>query len=145
MGSKTRIVILQMKEIIYTIVFIVLAVCMIFFFIYMFSHKKQADTGEQTSAATYTPGVYTTSIILGDEHVDLTVTVDDNHINGVSIQSLEDSVSTMYPLLGSCLDDISAQLRDGVALNQIKSDESTQYTANVLVDAIDTALEEARK
>ena len=36
MGSKTRIIILQMKEIIYTIVFVVLALLMIFLFIYMF-------------------------------------------------------------------------------------------------------------
>lgn len=145
MGSKTRIVILRMKEIIYTVVFIILAVCMIFFLIFMFSHNKGADTSDQSSAATYVPGVYTTSIMLGDEQVDLQVTVDENHINGVTIQPLEESITTMYPLLGSCLENISSQLADGIPLSEVTTDESSQYTASVLLEAIDQALEKAVK
>ena len=36
MGSKTRIIILHMKEIIYTVLFILFALIMIFLFLYMF-------------------------------------------------------------------------------------------------------------
>ena len=40
MGSKTRIIILQMKEIIYTVIFAALALLMIFLFVYMFFLKR---------------------------------------------------------------------------------------------------------
>lgn len=65
MGSKTRIIILQMKEIIYTVIFAALALLMIFLFVYMFFLKKDSESAETASAPTYTPGVYTASIVLG--------------------------------------------------------------------------------
>ena len=83
--------------------------------------------------------------MLGDEQVDLQVTVDENHINGVTIQPLEESITTMYPLLGSCLENISSQLADGIPLSEVTTDESSQYTASVLLEAIDQALEKAVK
>lgn len=55
MGSKTRIIILQMKEIIYTLVFVVLALLMIFLFIYMFFLRNNTKSSEPASAPTYTP------------------------------------------------------------------------------------------
>ncbi len=145
MGSKTHIVILRMKEIIYAVIFVLLAICMVFFFIFMFSGDKGSDADNSDPSAAYVPGVYTTSIILGDDQVDLQVTVDENHINGVTIQSLEESVETMYPLLGSCLESISDQLQDGIPLHEIATEESSRYTANVLIDAIDQALQKASK
>lgn len=145
MGSKTRIIILQMKEILYTLVFVVLALLMIFLFIYMFFLKKDPESAETASAATYTPGVYTTSIILGDHPVNLEVTVDKNHINSIEATPLEDSVTAMYPLLESCLETISTQLTSGVPVDQVTYEDSSQYTASILLSAIQTALDKASK
>ena len=44
MKSKTHIIILHMKEIIYTVIFAALAVILIILLIYMFSHKKTEET-----------------------------------------------------------------------------------------------------
>lgn len=143
MGSKTRIIILQMKEIIYTIIFVLLALLMIFLFVYMFFLKKDTEPAQEASASTYTPGVYTTSILLGDSPVSLEVTVDANHINNIRTAPLEDSVAAMYPLLESCIDTISEQLTSGVPLENVTYDDSSQYTASILLDAVQRALDKA--
>lgn len=143
MGSKTRIIILQMKEIIYTLVFVLLALLMIFLFIYMFFLKKGNESAETASAPTYTPGVYTTSILLGEHPVSLEITVDTDHINSIVSTPLEESVTAMYPLLESCLEGITAQLTSGIPLDQVTYDDSSQYTASILLEAIGKALDKA--
>lgn len=57
MGSKTKIIVLHMKEIIYTAVFAALGILLIILLIVMFrpgGKDKSADAKKQ-----YTPGVYT--------------------------------------------------------------------------------------
>lgn len=143
MGSKTRIIILQMKEIIYTVLFILFAVVMIFLLVYMFFLKDNSSSSETASTATYTPGVYSTSILLGEHPVSLQITVDKDRINSITTAPLDESVTAMYPLLESCLESISAQLTSGVPLDQVTYDKSNQYTASILLDAISLALQKA--
>ena len=145
MGSKTRIIILQMKEIIYTVIFAALSLLMIFLFVYMFFLKKDSESAETASAPTYTPGVYTASIVLGDHPVNLEITVGKDHIQSITATPLEDSVAAMYPLLESCLDTITGQLTSGIPIDQVTYDDSSQYTASILLGAIQTALDKALK
>ena len=56
MSSKTKIVVLHMKEIIYTIIISVLIILLAVLFFFMFSSKNQE---RKTSAQVYTPGIYT--------------------------------------------------------------------------------------
>ena len=49
----------------------------------------------------------------------------------------------MYPLLESCLENITAQLTSGVPIDQVVYDKSSQYTASILLEAIDNALKKA--
>ena len=54
MGSKTKIIVLHMKEIIYTVVFAALAILLIILLVVMFrpdGNEKHAD------AKKYTPGI----------------------------------------------------------------------------------------
>lgn len=143
MGSKTRIIILRMKEIIYTVLFILFALIMIFLFLYMFFLKDSVTPGKQPTEPTYTPGVYTSSILLGDRPVNLSITVDSHHINSITVSPLEESVTAMYPLLESCLENITVQLTSGVPIDQVVYDKSSQYTASLLLEAIDNALKKA--
>lgn len=143
MGSKTRIIILHMKEIIYTVLFILFALILIFLFIYMFFLKKQTPDNDAPSAPTYTPGVYTTSIHLGENPVNLQVTVDKDHVESIVLSPFEESVAAMYPLLSSCLDTINAQITSGVSPENVVYDEASQYTASVLLDAITLTLNKA--
>ena len=65
MSSKTRIIVLHMKEIIYTAVFLALAVVLAVVLFFMFGPGKNAShtAGEKSR---YKPGVYTSSITLND-------------------------------------------------------------------------------
>ena len=63
MSSKTRIIVLHMKEIIYTAVFLALAVVLAVVLFFMFGPGKNAShTASEKSR--YKPGVYTSSITL---------------------------------------------------------------------------------
>ena len=58
MASKTRIIILHMKEILYTLVFIVIAMILLFLFIYMLStHNASSSTVPEQTTAPYTSDI----------------------------------------------------------------------------------------
>ena len=71
MHSKTKIVVLHMKELIYTGLFILLGVLFIILLVIMFNPKRDATS--KVSSTAYIPGVYTTSLILQGSAVDLEV------------------------------------------------------------------------
>ena len=72
MSSKTKIVVLRMKEVIYTAIFVGLAILLLILCFIMFRPEKKAVP----SASTYIPGKYSASLTLGNEHVNVEVTVD---------------------------------------------------------------------
>lgn len=140
--SKTRIVIIQLKEIVYTAIFVGLGILLIILLVFMFMPDKK--NGGDTAEAIYTPGVYTTQLSLGDTEVNLEVVVDADHINSVSLVNIDDSVTTMYPLVKPAVDTISEQLSAGTSLDNVELSEESQYTQTLLLDAIDAALSKAR-
>lgn len=144
MKSNTHIVVVHMKEIIYTAVFLIFAVILILLLVFMFGGRRndQKQPSVHTSS-TYIPGVYTSSLVLNNNTVDVAVTVDSDHINGVALINLEDSVATMYPLLETCMEDISTQLAGNVPLSEISYDSSSQYTYQLLTQSIEKALDKA--
>lgn len=143
MSSKTRIVVLRMKEIIYTAIFIGLGILLITLFLIMFRPKK--DT-LQTSAdsASYIPGVYTVSLNLSNQEADIRVTVDADRIKSVSLVPLNDSVTTMYPLLQPSVADLSAQIVKFQSTENLTYSSDSKYTSTVLIRAVETALEKAK-
>ena len=96
MSSKTKIVVLRMKEIIYTAIFVGLGILLITLFLIMFRPKKDTvpTSGE---AATYVPGVYSSAITLNNQDVNVEVTVDADKITSVTLVPLSEAVTTMYP------------------------------------------------
>ena len=145
MHSKTRIIILRMKSIIYTLLLILFALILIFLFIYMFFMKSDTPANQLKSTPTYTPGIYTTSIYLGETPIRLQVNVDENHINSIESSPLSESITASYPLMESCLENITMQLTSGVAPENVVYDEANQYTSTLLLDAINIALDKASK
>ncbi len=140
MSAKTKIVVLHMKELIYTIIFVVLAILLIALFVFMFGQKKDDKT---VATMKYTPGKYTSSIMFNDNTIDVEVVVDENRINSVSLVNLDESVATMYPLMQPALDNISQQIYEKQSLDDIDYGSENQYTSQVLVDAIRDALSKA--
>lgn len=141
MSGKTKIIVFHMKELIYTLIFIVLAIVLIWLLIFMFGPGKNDDT-QETSA--YTAGVYTSTIDFQGQTLDVQVTVDDNHINSVSFVNLDESVATMYPLMETSMENISQQVCKTQSLENITYSEESQYTTQMLLGAVDDALSKAK-
>lgn len=141
MSGKTKIVVFRMKELIYTAVFIILAVVLILLLVFMFRPGRDKDGRE---AASYTAGVYTSSIQFQGQTIDVQVAVDENHINSVSFVNLDDTVATMYPLMQSSMDEISRQICEKQSLDHVTYTKENQYTAAMLLNAVGNALDKAK-
>ena len=89
MSSKTKIVVLHMKEIIYTVLFICLGILLVALLTFMF-HPKNKETSSSKSTS-YQPGIYTSQLTLGDKELEVEVTVDENHINSIRFSNLDDN------------------------------------------------------
>ena len=95
MSSKTKIVVLHMKEIIYTVIFAALALLLILLLVFMFlPNKNESENSKQK----YIPGVYTSDVTLNNTALEVEVTVDESHINSIRFSNLDESVAAMYPL-----------------------------------------------
>ena len=141
MRSKTRIVVLHMKEVIYTTIFIILGIVLIFLLVYMFgpSRHNKTDTGQPK----YKAGVYTSSIQFEGQNLDVQVVVDENHINSVSFVNLNDTVTTMYPLMQPSLSNLTSQILESQSLENLSYPEENRYTSQVLLNTIKKALKKA--
>ncbi|MFQ9510001.1 MAG: hypothetical protein ACLRZ7_03565 [Lachnospiraceae bacterium] len=142
MSSKTKIVVLKMRELIYTAIFVALGIILIILLIYMFSSGKKEKPEE--TAKSYIPGIYTASITLNNQAIDVEVAVDSDHINSVRFVNLSESVATMYPFMQTALDSIGKQVCETQSLDSITYSDDIKYTANVLLKAIGTALDKAK-
>ena len=141
MSSKTKIVVLRMKEIIYTGIFLGLAVVLIALCLIMFRHGEP-EAADQ--AAVYTPGVYSASLNLGNHNVNVEVTVDADRINSIALVPLDQAVTTMYPLMQPSLEELADQIIQTQSLENITYSVQSHYTSTALLKAIDRALEKAR-
>ena len=140
MSSKTKIVVLHMKEIIYTAVFAALAVLLIVLLMFMFLPKnKEARTNEEK----YMPGVYTSTVTLNNTALEVEVTVDEAHINSIRFSNLDETVATMFPLIQPAIEDIAEQVYDHQSLENIQYSEDNPYTSQVIINAIEEALKKA--
>ena len=85
MSSRTKIIVLHMKELIYTGIFIALGILFIVLLAIMFlpSGKKEKSREDGQTVNAYIPGIYTTSIELGGSVVDVEIVVDENSINSL--------------------------------------------------------------
>ena len=137
MSSKTKIVVLHMKEIIYTAVFATLAVILILLLLFMFLPKnKEMKVDEEK----YMPGVYTSTVTLNNTALEVEVTVDESHINSIRFSNLDETVATMFP---PAIEDIAEQVYDKQSLNDIRYSEENPYTSQIIIDAIEEALKKA--
>lgn len=148
MNSKTKIVVLRMKELIYTGIFVLLGILLLLLFISMFSpEKKAAKTLPVTppaNAELYKPGIYTASILLGGNAIDLSVITESSSITSIRLVNLNETIATMYPLMEPALDHLTEQIYSTQSLENITYPEENQYTSMVILDAIELALEKAK-
>ena len=135
---------MRLKEFIYTAIFIGLAILLVGLFLIMFRPKKEAPSASQTAASAYIPGVYTASLTVGSQNINVEVAVDADKINSVSFVSLDEAVTTMYPLMQPVLQDLESQIVNGQSLENLSYSMETRYTSQALINAIETALNKAK-
>lgn len=144
MSAKTKIVVLKMKELIYTAIFVGLAILLIVLFLTMFKGSKKKDEAPGDAQATsYVPGVYTASLALNSQNLDVEVIVDSDSIQSVRLLNLDESMTTMYPLMEPTLDSLAAQILEKQSVQDVTYAENTKYTSYVLLQAVQTALNKA--
>ena len=141
MSSRTKIVVLRMKEIIYTAIFIGLGILLVMLLFIMFRPKK--DAAVSAEPLPYIPGVYSASLKLGSQEVNVEVAVDSDRINSISVVSLSDSVATMYPLVQPSLQNLTQQICETQSTKNLTYPEETRYTSQALLQAVETALSKA--
>jgi len=141
--SNPKIVVVQLKEIIYTVIFAALGILLIILLVAMFLNKDR-DSSLSKEEALYIPGKYSAALILNNNALNLEVVVDKNHINSVEIVNIDEATTTMYPLIQPSLELITKQLYDGVAIEDVKLSENGQYTQTIMLDTIKIALEKAK-
>ena len=142
MSTKTKIVVLHMREVIYTSIFAALAILLVLLLVFMFRSGKKGDGAAETMG--YVSGVYTSSIVLNNQTMDVKVVVDDNRINAISLDNLDETAAAMYPLMQPALYSISQQIYEKQSTEGITYDEANQYTSMVLLNAIKDALSKAQ-
>ncbi len=147
--SKTKIVVLQMKELVYTGIFVGLGILLIILLIVMFRPHKGEDSAQETMSNSvettcYIPGIYNSEIQLGNSTLNLELVVDESQIKSVSFVNLDDTVTTMYPLVKPSLESIEEALIAGTPIEEIQVTEKSKYTQTMLLDGIKQALSKAR-
>ena len=108
----------------------------------MFLPDKEKKESVETMQ--YTPGVYTSSIVFGEQSFDVQVTVDESEIQSVSLLNLDETITTMYPLVETTMESLSEQICESQSVENLSYTSDNQYTATVLLNAVEDALEKAR-
>ncbi len=143
MSSKTKIVVLRMKEIIYTAIFVGLGILLITLFLVMFRPKKDAvpTSGDPVH---YVPGVYSSVITLNSQDINVEVAVDSKKITSVTLVPLSEAVTTMYPLMQPAMDNLSQQIINNQSTKNVSYATESRYTSGVLLKAVDQAIAKAQ-
>ena len=140
MSSKTKIVVLHMKEIIYTAVFAVFAIILILLLLVMFLPKAKETSGKVKN---YQEGVYTSDLTLGNTILTMEVTVNESEITSIRFANLDETVTAMYPLIQPAIEEIAEQVIDAQSTENISYSEDNPYTSQVILNAIEEALKKA--
>ena len=165
MSSKTKIVVLRSKELVYALVLLVVSVLIIVVAVSLFMPSEHDDPTESAPAQnadentseessdpddsttgmldTYVPGIYASTLMLGSANVELQIAVDRNHINSITLSNIDESVATLYPLVGPTLSELSNAILSAQSIDNINFTEENRYTSMLLMQTITATLDKA--
>lgn len=148
MSSKTKIVVLKMKEIIYTAIFLGLGILLITLFFIMFHPKNKAEEtagfAESAEQISYLPGVYSSALPLGTHTANLQVTVDSDKITSILFLPANEAVETMYPLIAPAAASVIEQILTTQSLENLSYPDGSYYTSMAIVNCVKDALKKAK-
>lgn len=161
MSSQTKILVLHRRIFLYTLltVFILAVIAVIFFLSVRNTAKEQYHTAASfyeadeitadsasasTTVTTYLPGIYQSCVRLGDSQFEISLCVDSDHINSITLLPVDDTISTMYPLLNSTVDELTGKILETQSLDNISYSTEYRYTCLTILSAIQQALDKAK-
>ena len=127
MSAKTKIIVLHMKEVIYTGIFLLLAVILAIVLFFMFGSGQKKSSSADANENTF----------------DLEVTVDSDRVTSIRLVNLSESTAAMFPLMEPALESLASQIYTSQSLENIQYSEDQKYTSMILLNAIETALKKA--
>jgi len=147
MNSKTKIIVLHRRELLIGAIAAVIAILLLIFMISSLAGgSKDAAASSVNGAksvsagvsACYTPGVYRAGVSLNGNAVDIEVTVDKNSIQNIALVNLSEP---LYPSLESTFSELCASVIESGSTKNITYPAENKYTATMLLNAIQTALD----
>ncbi|MCI9564639.1 MAG: hypothetical protein HFG30_01335 [Eubacterium sp.] len=136
MGKSPKFMVFHLRELIYTVVFVLLGIVLVISLIFMFCNKNQEKKENETTSSQFEAGVYTSNVTLNGNPMEISVTLDNDHINAITVDNVSDTIATMYPLVQPAFEDIAKQIVDTQSVDNVKFSEDSQYTYSMLYDAI---------
>ena len=143
MSSKTKIIVLHMKEIIYTAIFAALGILLIILLVVMFRPGGKKQPADAHAEKQYTHGIYTSALTFNNTNLEVEVSVDESRINSIRFSNMDESITTMFPLVQPAIEDIAEQIYKTQSLENITLSEQSPYTSQVILDAIAETVEKA--
>ena len=77
--------------------------------------------------------------------MNIQLSLDEDSVKSVELVNLEESVSTMYPLMQPTVEKMSKELAAGKTMDEIVVSEESQYTEKIIANAVSEILQEHRK
>ncbi len=135
--SKTRFMVIKLKELIKTAVFAVLGAAIIIALIITIVPKS--------SDAKYKSGTYTSNISIGEETASVSLTFNENEITDMAFVPTSDSFELFYPLAQTIADEIKAQIMSSQSTDNIQLSYDTQVTGEIILNGAASCIERAKR
>lgn len=133
--SKTKFMVIRLKELIKTAVFAIIGAAIIIALIILIvpnnSNKK------------YKSGTYTTNITLGNETASVSLTFDKDTITDVSFIPITSTMAVFYPTVQTTADDICAQILSTQSTSSINVNSEYTLAGELIIAAADACIERA--
>ena len=137
---KSRFMVLQMKDIIRTGIFVIIGIILLVVLIWAIMPSRGAQEGVR--AGNFTPGTYTSYIIIHNQPISVSVSVDENEIIDITLSEMAESQEVFYPLIRPTMAALSQQVIRSQSTN-IEAPIEAAVTSRILLDAINSALMQA--
>ncbi len=135
--SKTRFMVIKLKELIKTAIFAIIGAAIIIALIIMIVPKS--------SDAKYKSGTYTSNISIGDETAAITLTFSDNEITDMAFVPTSDTFELFYPLAQTTADEIKAQIMSNQSTDNIELSYDSQMTGEIILNGANACIERAER
>lgn len=107
------------------------------------SNGTRSSASSSTTQNRYVPGIYSSTLLLGNSNVELQIAVDRDHINSITLSNLDESVTTLYPLMSPTLSELASVILSEQRIDNISYGTENRYTSMLLMQAITEALDKA--